>query len=604
MYKNFRMNKKSPKEKNKLSRTDNEKCLPLPMTRAEMDLRGWRELDFLCVVGDAYVDHPSFGIAIVSRVLESEGFKVGIISQPDWRRTDDFIVMGRPKFGVMVSAGNLDSMLSNYSYPGKRRARDDYAPVGMPRRRPDRATIVYCNRIRELWGDIPLVIGGIEAGLRRLAHYDYWADDVRRSILVDSRADLLIYGMAEYQTEIISGRLARGEPIRDINDVPGTCWKTHDRNVGISQWQRVDAPSFESVVSDKKAFAEAFKIFYEEQNFASGRVVAQDQGAWTVMQNPPAPPLAQSALDKIYSLPYTRRPHPSYDGAEIPAFGEVQFSITSHRGCFGECSFCAIAIHQGRIIQARSKRSIVEEATLLTRDPDFKGYIHDVGGPTANFRIPSCKNSAKNGACARKSCLYPKFCRSLTVSHKEYIDILRSVASVPGVKKVFVRSGLRIDYILADPEGRSFLEELCRNHISGRLKIAPEHSDGNILRLMRKFPSDVTERFVRIFREINKEINKKQFLVPYFVSSHPGCGMGEAKSLASFMKNLNLNPEQAQEFTPTPGTISTCMYYSGLDPLSGEQIYIPRDEKERAEQKALLRCGKKHWTTKTSGCKI
>ena len=576
----------------------------LPMNRREMDSRGWAELDFLCVVGDAYIDHPSFGIAIVSRVLESEGFRVGIVAQPDWRGTDDFTVMGRPRLGVMVSAGNLDSMLSNYSSPGKRRARDDYAPAGTPRRRPDRATIVYCNRIREMWGDIPLVIGGIEASLRRMAHYDYWEDGVRRSILADSRADLLVYGMAERQIEIISRRLAQGEHIRNIRDVPGTCWKTHDKNADTSPRRRVDAPSFESAASDKSAFAEAFKIFYGEQNFASGCVVAQDQGAWTVMQNPPSPPLSQPALDKIYSLPYTRRPHPSYGSVKIPAFEEVQFSITSHRGCFGECSFCAITTHQGRIIQPRSKKSIMDEAALLASDPDFKGYIHDVGGPSANFRLPSCKKSVKNGACKGKSCVFPEFCRSLVVSHKEYIDILRGVAGIAGVKKVFVRSGLRIDYILADPEGRSFLEELCRNHVSGQLKIAPEHSDKNVLRHMRKFPPEITERFVRMFREINGKIHKKQFLIPYFMSSHPGCGMKEAEALARFMKDMKLRPEQTQEFTPTPGTVSSCMYYTGMDPLSGEEIYVPRDPNERAGQRALLKCRTGHWTTGTSGCKI
>ena len=559
------------------------------MTRIEMESLGWSELDFLCVVGDAYIDHPSFGTAIVSRVLESAGFRVGVVSLPDWRRTDDFAVMGRPRLGVMVSAGNLDSMLSNYSSPGKRRARDDYAPAGEPRRRPDRATIVYCNRIRELWGDIPLVIGGVEASLRRIAHYDYWADDTRRSILADSRADMLVYGMAEYQVEIISRRLALGERIRDIRDVPGTCWKTHDTNAGTSPWQRVDLPSFESVASDKSAFTEAFKVFYNEQNFASGRVVAQDQGSWTVMQNPPPPPLPQSELDRIYSLPYTRRPHPSYGGVKIPAFEEVRFSITSHRGCFGECSFCAITMHQGRVVQPRSKKSIIREAVLMTRDPDFKGYIHDVGGPSANFRIPSCKGSTDRGPCKGKSCVHPKFCRSLVVSHKDYLDVLRGVSGVEGVKKVFVRSGLRMDYILADPEGRPFLEELCGNHVSGQMKIAPEHANAKVLRLMRKFPSDITERFVRLFREINVKIGKKQFLIPYFMSSHPGCGIKEAKELARFMKKMNLHPEQTQEFTPTPGTVSACMYHAETDPFTGERVYVPRDKKERAEQRLLMK---------------
>ncbi|MDR1581169.1 MAG: YgiQ family radical SAM protein [Synergistaceae bacterium] len=560
----------------------------IPMSAREMELRGWDELDFLCVVGDAYVDHPSFGIAIISRLLESLGYRVGIVSQPDWRNTEDFAAMGRPKLGVMVSAGNLDSMLSNYSSPGKRRARDDYSPSGRPRRRPDRAVIVYCNRVRELWGDIPLVIGGIEASLRRMAHYDYWSDEIRRSILVDSRADLLLYGMAERSLETVSRRLSQGQAARDIRDVPGTCWKTHDI-AGIDRENGfVGISSFDEVSGDKRKFAEAFKIFYDEQNFASGRAVAQDQGAWTVVQNPPSLPMPPQSLDAIYSLPYARAPHPFYGEEKIPAFDEVRFSITSHRGCFGECSFCAISTHQGRIVQARSTRSILREAEILAADPDFKGYIHDIGGPTANFRAPSCEKSVSHGACAGKSCVFPKFCGELKISHTEYRDILRRVASLDGVKKVFVRSGLRMDYILADPRGREFLEELCRSHVSGQLKIAPEHASPNVLRLMRKSPPEVTVKFIKIFREINERLGKKQFLVPYFMSSHPGCGVDDAFKLAEFMRRQNLRPEQAQEFTPTPGTVSSCMYYTEIDPFTGEKVHVPKDSKERALQRALL----------------
>jgi uncharacterized radical SAM protein YgiQ len=566
----------------------------IPMSAREMELRGWDALDFLCVVGDAYVDHPSFGIAIISRLIESMGYRVGIVSQPDWRSTEDFIVMGRPKLGVMVSAGNLDSMLSNYSSPGKRRAVDDYSPSGRPKRRPDRATIVYCNRVRELWDDIPLVIGGIEASLRRMAHYDYWSDEIRRSILTDSRADLLIYGMAERSLEIVARRLSLGEPVADIRDVPGTCRKTHDiADIGCKNGF-VEIPSFADVSDDKKKFAEAFKTFYAEQNFASGRAVAQDQGAWTVVQNPPSPPLSAKSLDAIYSLPYMRAPHPSYVGEEIPAFGEARFSITSHRGCFGECSFCAISTHQGRVVQARSMSSILAEAEILTKDPDFKGYIHDIGGPTANFSAPSCEKSVHNGACAGKSCVFPKFCDKLKVSHDEYKNILRRVASLDGVKKVFVRSGLRMDYILADPHGREFLEELCRSHVSGQLKIAPEHASPEVLRLMRKSPPEVTVKFIKMFREINERLGKKQFLVPYFMSSHPGCGVDDALKLAEFMRRHNLRPEQAQEFTPTPGTVSSCMYHTGIDPLTGEKVRAPKDSEERALQRALLQ----YWTPK------
>ncbi|MDR1651952.1 MAG: YgiQ family radical SAM protein [Synergistaceae bacterium] len=559
----------------------------IPMTKGEMESRGWNELDFLCVTGDAYVDHPSFGTAVISRLLESLGYRIGIAAQPDWRGTDDFAVMGRPRLGVLVSAGNLDSMLSNYSSPGKRRARDSYSPGGKPRRRPDRAVIVYCGRIREIWGDIPLVIGGIEASLRRMAHYDYWADEVRRSILADSRADLLLYGMAETQIRLVSKRLSEGTPVRDIKDVPGTCWKTHDIGETVGRGF-VTAPPFGSVSKDKKAFAEAFKIFYNEQNFASGLAVVQDQGSWLVVQNPPPPPMTSCGLDAVYDLPYIRKPHPIYENSKIPALDEVSFSITSHRGCFGECAFCSISLHQGRVIQARSRDSIVREAEMLTGDPDFKGYIHDVGGPTANFRVPSCAKCLTEGACRGKSCLFPSPCENLRLSHAECLETLRSVAAVKGVKKVFVRSGLRIDYILAAADGRSFLEELCRNHVSGQLKIAPEHSDPGVLTCMRKSPPDVTRKFVKLFREINERLGRKQFLVPYFMSSHPGCDMKAARGLADFMKKEGLHPEQVQEFTPTPGTLSACMYCTGIDPFSGRSVYVPRTAEERAEQRSLL----------------
>jgi uncharacterized radical SAM protein YgiQ len=566
----------------------------LPVSLEDMSLRGWDELDFLCVTGDAYVDHPSFGISIVSRVLESMGFRVGIVAQPNWRGTGDFTVMGRPRLGVLVTAGNLDSMLSNYSSPGKRRARDDYAPGGEPGLRPDRATIVYCNRIREIWGGIPLIIGGIEASLRRMAHYDYWSDAVRGSIQADSRADLLIYGMAEYQLELTARRLAEGVPIGEIRDVPGTCWKTHDKGGIENPRGSVEIPSFGAVSKDKSVFADAFGIFYGEQNFASGRAIAQDQGSWTVVQNPPPPPLTTEAMDKIYSLPYARAPHPMYGDKKIPAFAEVSFSVTSHRGCFGECAFCAITVHQGRVIQARSAENIVREVEIMTRDPGFKGYVHDVGGPTANFRTPPCRKSVRLGACKGKSCVYPALCRELRVSHREYLGLLRKVRAVKGVKKVFVRSGLRIDYIMADPRGRRFLEELCANHVSGQLKIAPEHADPEVLRRMRKFSPEITRKFIKMFREINRAIGKNQFLVPYFMSSHPGCGMKEAMNLADFMREERLRPEQVQEFAPTPGTPAACMYHTGVDPFTGERVYVARTREERSAQRALLRLPRGH----------
>jgi uncharacterized radical SAM protein YgiQ len=563
----------------------------LPTTRDEMKRLGWSELDFLCVVGDAYVDHPSFGHAIVSRLLESLGYRVGVIAQPDWRGVDDFARMGRPRLAVLVAAGNLDSMLSNYSSPGKKRAQDVYSPGGRPGRRPDRATIVYCNRIRELWKDVPLIIGGIEASLRRVAHYDYWEDGVRRSILVDSRADLLIYGMAERQLAAIAQVLAdmgnegsrRCAP--GIRGVPGTCWKTHDKGDAPGA---LDLPAFDEVRRDKASFAEAFRIFYMEQNFAEGRRIIQDNGSWFVVCNPPPPPLSTEELDRIYALPYTRRPHPSYAGEEVPALSEVRFSLTSHRGCFGECAFCAISSHQGRVIQPRSVRGITKEAEVLVSMPEFKGYIHDVGGPTANFRAPACKKSTKSGPCRGRSCLFPEPCESLQIDHTGYLELLRAVRAVPGVKKAFVRSGLRYDYIMADPSGMEFLEELCLYHISGQMKIAPEHSDPAVLMRMRKAPGRVTESFIKAYREINNRIGKKQFLVPYFMSSHPGCGLRESLSLALFIRDMGVRPRQAQEFTPVPGTVSACMYHSGIDPFTGDAVYSPRGAEEKKMQRALL----------------
>lgn len=557
----------------------------LPTTREDMDKRGWDELDFLCIVGDAYVDHPTFGHAVVSRCLESLGYRVGVIAQPDWRSTNDFARMGKPRLAVLIASGNLDSMLSNYSLPGKKRRKDVYSPDGEPGRRPDRATIVYCNRVRELWKDVPMIIGGIEASLRRIAHYDYWSDDVRRSVLIDSRADLLVYGMAEVQLEMIAAGLAGGEPVSTLRNIPGTCWKTHDRN---DAGDALELPSFENVCHDKKAFADAFKLFYREQDFSNGRRLIQDQGSWLLVHNPPPAPLSSERLDEIYSLPYARMPHPSYEGKKIPALEEVQFSITSHRGCFGECAFCAISSHQGRIIQSRSVGNILAEVDVLVRQPDFKGYIHDVGGPTANFRIPACKKQLSEGACRGKSCLFPKPCKELRPSHREYLDLLRKVRNARGVKKVFVRSGLRYDYIMADPDGDVFLNELCEHHVSGQLKIAPEHSSPRVLACMRKAPKEVTERFIRSYRAANAKLAKKQFLVPYFMSAHPGCGLKESLELAEFIRDIGVRPEQVQEFTPTPGTVATCMYYTGLDPLTGEPVHVARDQEEKNMQRALL----------------
>ena len=557
----------------------------LPVCRKDMEARGWDELDILVITGDAYVDHPSFGHAIIARWLEAHGFRVGISAQPDWRGTADFEKMGRPRLCVMLAAGNLDSMLNHYTASGKKRRRDDYSPGGEGGKRPDRATIVYSNRVRELWGDIPLIVGGIEASLRRFAHYDFWSDSVRHSMLTDSRADLLVFGMGELASLEIARRLADGEDISSMRDIAGTCWKTHDR---AAAGDAVELASFDEVCADKVKFAEAFKKYYDEQDSIRGKRLIQDQGAWNVVQNRPARPLSMRELDKVYALPYARRWHPDYDAkGGVPAFAEVQFSITSHRGCFGECGFCAIASHQGRIIQRRSDESIVREAELLTREPDFKGYINDVGGPTANFTTPSCPEVLKRGACKGRSCLYPGTCRNLRPDHSDYITMLRKVRAVPKIKKVFIRSGIRYDYLLADKK-TDFLEELCRYHVSGQLKIAPEHVSPAVLQYMRKPPRAVTEEFLRRYNEMNEKLGMNQFMVPYFMSAHPGSTLKEAVELAEFIRDSGLRPEQVQDFTPTPGSLSTCIYYTGIDPLTMEKVYVPKDMEERKMQRALL----------------
>ena len=557
----------------------------LPINRSDMRKRGWDELDFLLVCGDAYVDHPSFGHAVIAHCLYANGYRVGIVSQPDWKSKDAFGAMGRPRLGVMVSAGNLDSMLSNYSSLNKKRRTDDYAPGGKAGCRPDRATIVYCNRIRELWGDIPIVIGGIEASLRRVAHYDYWSDSVRRSILVDSRADILVFGMAELASVAIADSLAQGRPVSSIRDVAGTCWKTHsprDANDALV------LPSYDDVLSDKKTFAKAFLDFSLEQDAVRGKRLIQDNGSWYVVCNKPSRPLTESELDKVYSYPYAREWHPSYNAAGgVPALSEVKFSITSHRGCFGECSFCAIAFHQGRVIQRRSDESMLLEAKILASMPDFKGYIHDVGGPTANFTVPSCKKQLKEGVCRGKSCLHPAPCKNLEADHSGYIELLRKLRNLQGVKKVFIRSGIRYDYMMLDRENE-FLNELCCHHISGQLKIAPEHVSPYVLSLMKKPKREVTEKFVRLYREVNFALGQKQFLVPYFMSSHPGAELKDALLLALYIKESGLRPEQVQDFTPTPGSASTCMYYTGLDPFTGKEVYSAKSYEERRLQRALL----------------
>lgn len=557
----------------------------LPVTIDEMHARGWKQPDFLYVFGDAYVDHPSFGHAIISRVLERAGYKVAMLPQPNWKTAEDFKKFGRPRLGVLVSAGNLDSMVAHYTAAKKKRHDDMYSPGGAAGRRPDRAVIVYCNRIREAFGNIPLIIGGIEASLRRFAHYDYWDDRVRRSILFDSRADLLIYGMGERQTVEIARRLERGEDVKQIHDIAGTCFAA---GAHIDVPGAVRLPSYEEVCKNKPAYASACAEQYRQQDPIRGKPLVQPHGDRVLVQLPPAMPLETEQFDKVYELPYARAYHPNY-AAEggVPAIEEVKFSLTSCRGCFGACNFCALTFHQGRIVQARSHESLLREAKQMTADPDFKGYIHDVGGPTADFRAPACRKQLKAGACADRQCLFPNPCPSLDASHADYLALLRKLRALPGVKKVFVRSGLRYDYILADRSGR-FLRELCAHHVSGQLKVAPEHVSAGVLRHMGKPPREVYERFAQQFRTINGQLGKKQYLVPYLMSSHPGSTLQDAIELALFLKNHGMNPRQVQDFYPTPGTLSTAMFYTGIDPRTGKAVYVPRSPEDKAMQRALL----------------
>jgi uncharacterized radical SAM protein YgiQ len=556
----------------------------LPICRQDMEDRGWKQLDFLFITGDAYVDHPSFGPAIICRILEKIGFKVGIISQPNWRDTTDFKQLGKPRLGVLVSSGNLDSMLNKFTAAKKYRSKDNYTPGGKSGCRPDRATIVYCNRIRELWKNTPIIIGGIEASLRRFAHYDYWSDNVRRSILIDSKADLLIYGMGEKQIVEIAEQLDQGIEVVAITSVKGTCYKAENLD---SVWEYLVVPKYEDVSTSKIKFAEAFKTQYLEQDPIRGKTIVQGSGEHYIVQNPPAMPLTMEEMDEVYALPYMRTYHPIYEEAGgVPAIEEVKFSLVSQRGCFGGCNFCAIVSHQGRIIQSRSKESIVNEAKILTSLPGFKGYIHDVGGPTANFRKPSCQQQLQRGTCKGKQCLAPKPCKNLTADHSDYIDLLRTLRSLPKVKKVFIRSGIRYDYLMEAKD--DFLKELCEHHVSGQLKVAPEHISEKVINLMGKSSKAVYINFANAFKKMNQKIGKEQYLVPYFMSSHPGATLKEAIELAEFIRDLNYRPEQVQDFIPTPGSLSTCMYYTGINPLTNERVYVARDIEEKRMQRALL----------------
>ena len=556
----------------------------LPISRNDMKERGWDELDFLYIVGDAYVDHPSFGHAIISRVLEKHGYRVGIVSLPDWHDTKDFLRLGRPRLGVLVSAGNIDSMVNHYTASKKRRSDDAYAPGNRAGQRPDRATIVYCNRIREAFGNIPLLIGGVEASLRRFAHYDYWDDKIRHSIMVDSQADILMYGMGEKQIVAIADALRDGKSPKDLTDIPGTCYLCEEppqENVQM-------IPSYEECCASKKEYAESCKIQYYEQNPYTGKILVQQHGKRFLVQNPPMPPLNTKELDAVYALPYEKNYHPCYEPmGGIEAIKEVKFSLASSRGCFGSCNFCALAFHQGRIVTARSQQSLIQEATQMTWDPDFKGYIHDVGGPTANFRAPACDKQLKTGACKNKQCLFPEPCKNLKIDHREYTGLLRKLRQIPGVKKVFIRSGIRFDYLIHDKDD-TFFCELCEHHVSGQLKVAPEHVSDHVLQYMGKPKNSVYNRFSEKFYKINEKLGKKQYLVPYLMSSHPGSTLHDAIALALYLKKHGINPQQVQDFYPTPGTISTCMFYTGLDPFTGKLVYVPKTPKEKAMQRALL----------------
>lgn len=558
----------------------------LPVTADEMRERNISQFDFIYITGDAYVDHPSFGVAIVSRLLESLGFTVGIISQPDWKSDKDFRRFGKPKLCFLVTAGNIDSMVAHYTSAKKKRSDDAYTAGGVAGKRPDRAVIVYCRKIREIYGnDVAVAIGGLEASLRRFAHYDYWDDKVRPSVLLESGADLLMYGMGEHQITELSERLANGENIHNIHDIRGTCYLTEPVNTPIGC---AECPSFEQVSQNKEAYARATKIQYDHQDEIYGKIVIQRHGKLMLVQNPPAYSLTQEELDKIYSLPYTRNYHPSYEkSGGVPGIEEVKFSITHNRGCFGYCNFCSIALHQGRRITCRSEKSVLEEAEKLTHMPDFKGYIHDVGGPTANFRNPSCEKQLKSGLCKGKKCLAPTPCKALKVDHSEYLDMLRKIRKIKGVKRVFIRSGIRYDYLMED-KNDEFIRELIKYHVSGQLKVAPEHCSAVVLDKMGKPHIEAYKAFQKRFYEITKGIGKEQYLVPYLMSSHPGSTLREAVDLALFLRDNKIRPEQVQDFYPTPGTISTCMFYTGLDPYTMEKVYVPKIAEEKAMQRALL----------------
>ena len=558
----------------------------LPMTAREMSARGWDRPDFVYVCGDAYVDHPSFGAAIISRVLEAKGYRVAILSQPDYKSPEAFKEFGRPRLGFLVSAGNIDSMVAHYTVAKKKRSYDYYSPGGKMGKRPDRAVIVYCNCIRQAYGDVPIILGGLEASLRRFAHYDYWDNKVRRSVLVDSRADILTYGMGENILIRIAELLDRGVPVKKIHDVRGTVYlaKPEDK-IHFPVAAEFD---YDELKTDTKKYAEAFGVQYKNQDSVNGKAIVEHYDGKVLVQNPPMPPLEREELDWVYSLPYARDYHPSYEAeGGVPAIEEVKFSITHNRGCFGACNFCALAFHQGRTLRSRSEESVVREAKIITEMPDFKGYIHDVGGPTANFRGPACEKQLKDGVCANRKCLAPSPCPNMKIDHTEYIHLLEQIEKLPKIKKVFIRSGIRFDYLLADKD-ETFFKKLVRDHVSGQLKVAPEHCSSAVLACMGKPNFEIYEKFRRRYFELTKSIGKEQYLVPYLMSSHPGSTLKDALELALCLKRDGYAPEQVQDFYPTPGTASTVMYYTGINPLNGKKVYVCTDYHEKQLQRALL----------------
>ena len=558
----------------------------LPITREEMKERGWDQVDFVYVSGDAYVDHPSFGHAIITRLLESRGYRVGIIAQPDWRKPESVQVFGEPRLGFLVSAGNMDSMVNHYSVSKKRRKTDAYTPGGEMGKRPDYACVVYGNLIRQTYKKTPIILGGIEASLRRMAHYDYWSDKLKRSVLLDSGADVISYGMGEHSIVELAEALDAGIPVEDITYIAGTVVKAKSLD---SIYDAEILLSFEDLKADKMNYARSFYTQYLNTDAFNGkRLVEPYSDHLYVVQNPPAAPLTQMEMDDVYSLPYQRTYHPSYEAkGGVPAIKEIKFSLISNRGCFGGCSFCALTFHQGRIVQVRSHESLIEEAKEITKDKDFKGYIHDVGGPTANFRHPSCKKQMEHGVCKTRQCLFPSPCKNLDADHRDYVSLLRKLRDIPKVKKVFIRSGIRFDYLLADKK-QEFLRELCEYHVSGQLKVAPEHVAGPVLSLMGKPEHKVYEEFTRQFYKMNEKIGKEQYLVPYLMSSHPGSTLKEAVELAEYCRDLGYMPEQVQDFYPTPSTLSTCMYYTGVDPRTMQKVYVPKSPHEKAMQRALI----------------